>query len=194
MSAPEGSAGVAGVRLAACATDTVEIAALPRGASALTHAAAARGVSLCAFGRIVAANDGFVLSVRPERWLILAPPAAPGAFPGPWEIAVRGCGAAVDLSAALSAFHLSGAAVREMLARGCRLDLDPELFAIGSAAATVVAQVSVTLAALPSGLLLLTPASTARHFREWLATTAKPFGLMPGPGVTVAHLREGRFS
>ena len=42
-----------------------------------------------------------------------------------------------------------------------------------------MAQVSVTLAALPAGVLLLTPASTARHFREWLTAAAAPFALAP---------------
>ena len=39
-----------------------------------------------------------------------------------------------------------------------------------------------------SGLVLLTPASTARHVREWLTATGRPFGLTAGPDVTVAEL------
>ena len=115
-----------GVGLAACATDAVEIAALPGGVSALERAAAARGVSLPARGRIADAGDGLVLSVRPGRWLILASPATPAALAGALQEASLGCGAAVDLSSALVALHVSGRATREMLARGCRLDLDPE--------------------------------------------------------------------
>jgi sarcosine oxidase subunit gamma len=92
------------------------------------------------------------------------------------------------LSSGLAAMHLAGPQVRDVLARACRLDLDPQVFPPGSAAATVMAQVAVILAVLPSGLLLLTPTSTARHLREWLASTAKPFGLVSGADVTVAVL------
>jgi hypothetical protein len=57
-----------------------------------------------------------------------------------------------------------------------------------------MAQVAVILAVLPSGLLLLTPATTARHLREWLASTAKPFGLVPRADVTVAAVCGDKFS
>src|SRR5204863_169827 len=68
------------------------------------------------------------------------------------------------------------------------LDLDRELVRPGRAAATLMAQVAVILARLPAGLVLLAPASTARHVREWLIATGRPFGLTAGPDVTVAEL------
>jgi len=84
--------------------------------------------------------------------------------------------------------YLAGAGARELLTRGCRLDLDRGAFPPGSAAATLIAQVSVILAALDSGFLLLTPATTARHLREWLLASGAPFGLQRTAGVTVAQL------
>jgi sarcosine oxidase subunit gamma len=98
----------------------------------------------------------------------------------------------VDLSSALTALYLSGPAVREGLARGCRLDLHPEAFPPGSAAASHMAQVPVILAALPGAWLLLTPSTTARHFREWLAASARGFGLATSADVTVAHVSRER--
>ncbi len=94
----------------------------------------------------------------------------------------------VELSAGLAAFFLAGASAREVLRRGCRLDLDPGVFAAGCAAATQMAQVAVTLAALPGGLLLVTPASTARHLREWLMHVGRAFGIAAVSDVTVAAL------
>jgi sarcosine oxidase subunit gamma len=88
--------------------------------------------------------------------------------------------------------YLTGPAVPEVLARGCRLDLHPAAFVPGSAAASSMAQVPVTIAALSVGWLLLTPASTARHFSEWLTATAGPFGFAPAAGVTVASLSGER--
>src|SRR4029077_5615429 len=110
------------------------------------------------------------------------------------EAACARVGAAVALSSGLAAWHLAGPRVREVLSRACRLDLDPQVFPAGSAAATLMAQVAVILAVLPSGLLLLTPATTARHLREWLASTAKPFGLVPGADVTVAAVSGDKVS
>jgi sarcosine oxidase subunit gamma len=168
--------------------DIVEIAALHARAHELESIAGARGLDLPALGRLALASDQVALCVRPERWLLIGPPTFPGATAALWQAACARVGAAVDLSSGLTALHLSGPQVRELLSRGCRLDLDPEVFPAGSAAATIMAQVSVILAALPSGLLLLTPATTARHLREWLTSTAKPFGLMPEADVTFAVL------
>jgi len=183
VSAPE-----SGIRLASCAVDIVEIAALHGRARELENIAGARGLELPVLGRVGRATDQLALCVRPARWLLLAPPAHSGATATLWQAAGARVGAAVDLSSGLTAWHLSGPQVRDVLARSCRLDLDPQVFPPGSAAATIMAQVAVILAVLPSGLLLLTPTSTARHLREWLASTAKPFGLVSGADVTVAVL------
>lgn len=104
-------------------------------------------------------------------------PAGAGDPASSWQVACQGVAAVVDLSSALHGFRLSGAAVRDVLARGCRLDLDPNVFPDGAAAATIMAQVPVTLTRRGSTILLLTPSTTARHLREWLVSTARPFGL-----------------
>ena len=101
---------------------------------------------------------------------------------------MRGPGAVVELSSALTSFLLGGPRAREVLSRGCRLHLAPEVFQIGHAAATIMAQVSVVLAAVPAGMLLLTPASTAQHVGEWLAASAAPFGLALQPKVSLNEL------
>jgi heterotetrameric sarcosine oxidase gamma subunit len=126
--------------------------------------------------------------VRPERWLLLSAPATAGAAAAQWQAACAASGAAVDLSSGLAGFFLSGSATREALARGCRLDLDPQLFPPGRAAATIMAQVCATLVALPAGMLLLTPACTARHFHEWLASAAQPFGLKRQADLTLSDI------
>jgi len=173
------------VTLAACAADVLELAAL-RGRASEFREIAAGGVRLAALGRSEWTYPQLTLNVRPERWLLLGPPAA---LPlATWQARCAGPGAAVDLSSALAAFHLAGPAAREVLARGCRLDLDPRAFPSGYAAATIMAQVSTVFAALPSGLLLLTPSSTARHFRDWLAASAKPFGCVEGRDVSLEDL------
>ena len=167
----------AGVRIADCAADIIELAAYRGQAGTLGARAAERGVSLAALGHVGRAASGLVLAVRPERWLLLLAPAKCAAVARSWQQACSDCAAVIEHSAALRAFHITGEATREMLKRGCRLDLDPPGFPSGSAASTIMAQVPVTLAALADGVLLLAPSSMARHLREWLMAAASPFGL-----------------
>jgi heterotetrameric sarcosine oxidase gamma subunit len=174
---PRSDAGrsAGGVKLLRCPLDVVELSAYEGRGDELARLAAAHGASLPPFGRSAVDQGRLTLSVRPGRWLLLTVAAAPGAAAHAWQSLSGGQAAVVDLSSALEAFVLVGTAARTVLTRGCRLDLDPEVFRPGHAAATIMAQVSVILAALPAGVLLLSPASTARHFREWLAAAAAPF-------------------
>jgi len=177
-----------GLTCASLPADVIELAALRERTQVLRALGARRGLSFPEFGRIAMARDTVVLCTRPERWLVLTTPAPAGAALSHWREACAGCAAPVELSSAFTVLYLTGSAVREVLARGCRLDLHPDAFTPGSVAATHMAQVSVTLAALPAGWLLLSPSTTARHLREWLTSTAGPFGLAARTGATVATL------
>jgi heterotetrameric sarcosine oxidase gamma subunit len=168
-----------GLQLETSASDIVEIAALRARAGDVAAIAQGRGVRLPPLGSALVAPDHLALCVRPQRWLILTPPAAAGASAAGWQAACTGLAAVLDLSSGLSALEFSGPEARAVLARSCRIDLDPQAFALGTACATVIAQVSVIIVALASGLLLLTPASTARHFHEWLVSASKPLGFEP---------------
>jgi heterotetrameric sarcosine oxidase gamma subunit len=85
--------------------------------------------------------------------------------------AEEGIAVAVDLSSALTPIQITDSATYARLAGGCRVDLDTDVFKEGHAAATIIAQVQVILARLPNALLVLTPSTTARHFKEWLGAT-----------------------
>lgn len=185
---PAAPGAPAGLTCASLPADIIELAALRDRTHVLRALGARRGLNFPEFGRMARVREMVVLCTRPERWLVLTAPGPPGAAVSLWREAGAGCAAAVDLSSAFASLYLAGPAVREVLARGCRLDLQDEAFASGSVASTHMAQVAVTLAALPAGWLLLTPATTARHFREWLTATAGPFGMASRTGVTVATL------
>jgi sarcosine oxidase, subunit gamma len=176
------------IRLTVLGADIVQVAHLRSGAQELAGIATARGWPLPRCGGATPAARGVALSVRPGRWLLLSAPESPGEGAGSWQAVCARSGVAVDLSSAFAALYVAGPAVREVLARGCRLDLAPEVFRPGCAAATIMAQVGVILAALPEGVLLLTPATTARDFRDWLSLSALPFGLVPQADATVALL------
>jgi heterotetrameric sarcosine oxidase gamma subunit len=139
-------------------------------------------------GHVTCLPGALALSVRPDRWLVIENRRAPGDSARLWQETLADAVQVVDLSGAFSLFYLTGREVRARLARGCRLDLESQGFAPGAAAATVIAQVSVTLAVLPQGILLLTPATTAQHLYEWLGGAAQPFGLRVAGDVTVRTL------
>jgi heterotetrameric sarcosine oxidase gamma subunit len=181
VSAPE-------LALAALPADILEVAAFGGAGPELMRRGAQAGWTLPPLGRVSATPAGLALAVRPERWLIVLAPQQGGASATRWQELLGTSCAVVELSAGLAAFFLAGAPAREVLKRGCRLDLDPGVFAHSCAAATQMAQVAVTLAALPGGLLLLTPASTARHLREWLMHVGRAFGIAAVGDVTVAAL------
>ena len=183
MSAPEG------IALASCPADIVELAPFRGRASEVERLVAERGIPLPGRGGVLARAGRAALSVRPERWLLLEPRASPGASAAAWQ-GLNGNAAVVDQSAALAAFLLAGPALGEMLARGCRLDLATDAFPVGSAAATIMVQVPAILARLRRGMLLLTPATTARHLREWLVATSQPFGLALGVDVGMSELER----
>ncbi|HEX9139645.1 MAG TPA: sarcosine oxidase subunit gamma family protein [Steroidobacteraceae bacterium] len=197
MSAPEqnpATADGARVRFGPCATAIVELAAR-RGRSAAVEAVAARrGLPLPAYGRATFGGGQLAISVRPERWLLLSPPATPGLAGDTWQEACAGNAAVIDLSSGLAVIYLAGADSAEVLIRGCRLDLHPTKFPAGHAAATVIAQVAVTIVQLPAARLLLTPATTARHFAAWLAATGAPFGISQTGAVPFTAISGESFS
>jgi sarcosine oxidase subunit gamma len=173
------------VRLARAALEVSEWIAFDE--EALARHAASAGIALAPRQGALITGAQVTLCVRPGRWLLLEP-SAPGRGSASRATLPDGSGACVDLSSGLAALLLAGEASREVLARGCRLDLDPRVFASGRAAATLMAQVAVTLAALPGGFLLLTPASTARYFEEWLRASARAFSVRAEPALTFQEL------
>lgn len=185
MSGPEADVDAvpeAAVRLNDYRSDVIEIAARPGRIRELEAIAAARGLTLPGFGRVVATGRWLTMSVRPDRWLVLQASTPSGARAAQWHTACAGVATAVDLSSALALVHLSGPRARELLARSCRVDLHESSLPTGRAVATIMAQAAVIIAAVPTGLLVLTPLTTARHFREWLLASAGVCALLPQSG------------
>jgi sarcosine oxidase subunit gamma len=172
----------------------VELAARRGQCEKLAAVGARRELPLPAFGRATVSGGHLAISVRPERWLLMSPPTTPGLAGAAWQQECAGTAAVIDLSSALAVFYLAGADSAEVLARGCRLDLHPTVFPTGCATATTIAQVAVIIVRLPAARLLLTPATTARHFAEWLAVTGAPFGISQAGAVPFAALSGEQFS
>jgi sarcosine oxidase subunit gamma len=100
-----------------------------------------------------------VLWLGPDEWLVLG--AIEADFPA--------AGAAVDVSAARTAFELAGDDAPEVLAQGCSVDLDPAVFTPGRCAQTLLARAQVILHRPDETTFrILVRPSFADYLRAWL--------------------------
>jgi heterotetrameric sarcosine oxidase gamma subunit len=92
---------------------------------------------------------------------------------------VRDVAAIVDQSGGFAILRLSGPKSPVVLAKGCRLDLHPDVFGPGHCARTLIAQVPAILHqtdAQPTYDLLV-PRTLARSFAEFLVRAAQASGI-----------------
>ena len=85
--------------------------------------------------------------------------------------------AITDVSDSLCALSLSGAAVRNVLAKGCSLDLHPSKFGAGKCAQSLLAHAGITLMALSNDtFILICRTSFAPYVHDWLVDAALEYG------------------
>jgi sarcosine oxidase subunit gamma len=119
-----------------------------------------------------------VLCIGPGDWLIVSPQQPASSLREHLEpdLARQGL-ALVDTSDGLATFEVCGAASREMLSKGCGLDLHPRSFAAGACARTRLAQVPVVIECLdaPQRFELTVARSYASYLQAWLVDAAAEF-------------------
>jgi sarcosine oxidase subunit gamma len=113
-----------------------------------------------------------LLWLGPDEWLILAPEGAGPELETALREAIGGePGAVTDVSAQRTTLALSGCASRELLAKGCSIDLHPKVSPMGTCVQTLVAQTGIIIVArdeTASDFLLVVRASFAQYFAAWL--------------------------
>jgi sarcosine oxidase subunit gamma len=139
------------------------------GASA---AAEALGVALPAAATYAENGDTIAIWLGPDEWLVTTRSSTGEEFEARLReaIAPHG-GAAVDVSGQRTTLRLSGSHARDVLAKGCALDLHPKVFGVGSAAQTMLGQAGIVLLALDDGasdFRVLVRSSFARYVVAWL--------------------------
>lgn len=148
------------VRLDATSPATIAIAAVLGGPLPTVACTASR------FGEFE------VLWLGPDEWLVLAPPGWETSLAAALREAIGSCdGAVTDVSAERTALELTGAHVREVLARGCSIDLHPKVKPIGSCVQTLLARTGVVIVVhddSASDFLVLVRASFADYLASWL--------------------------
>jgi len=131
---------------------------------------------------VVAGDQLEALWLGPDEWLIVTPPDGAAGVIGRLKAALadRAC-AVTDVGEARTVICLAGPHARDVLAKGCSLDLHPRVFGPGRCAQTILAKASVILQQVDE-----TPAYevyVARSFAEYLWSWVEDAGLEYGVAV-----------
>ena len=120
-----------------------------------------------------------VLWLAPDEWMLVCAGGSESEVVETLEGAVKDAhSAATDVTDAHTVFRLSGAGARDLLAKGCALDLHPRAFGLGDVVQTLLAKATVILHqtaddtddAVPV-FDIYVPRSFANYLWTWLADT-----------------------
>ena len=128
--------------------------------------------------RVAAMGAVRTLWLGPDEWLVTAPDGAVPELLPRLERALSGPGALVtDLSSSRAAIGIAGSRARDLLAKGCGLDLHPRAFQPGHCAQTLFAGVSVILDQLGAepAYRLFVRRSYACWLAAWIIDAAEEF-------------------
>jgi len=126
----------------------------------------------------VRGNGGSVIWLGPDEWLVVSELAALETQEADLRAAVTPFGgAAVDVSGQRVKLTLRGRHVRDVLAKGCALDLHHSVFRSGSSAQTTLGLAGVVLLAGddPDEFTVLVRQSFANYLADWLVDAAEEF-------------------
>jgi sarcosine oxidase subunit gamma len=125
--------------------------------------------------------DANVIWFGPQEWLVTSTSQAAEALEAQLrEVTTEHGGAAVDVSAQRTTVRLCGAHARDVLAKGCSLDLHPAVFGPGAAAQTMLGLAAVVLIPLDdkgTDYRILVRSSFAGYLADWLIDAAEEFGV-----------------
>ncbi len=149
-------------------------------AGALSEAArTAFGVPLPMTPRIATAGELTFIWAGADRWLVELTSAPAAGIESLLGASLGRFAAICDQSDGRVTLDLQGPKVREVLAKGLPIDLDPACFEVGDAAVTSVSHIGVHLWQIsPRPIYRMSVArSYYESFSRWLAASAAEFGL-----------------
>jgi sarcosine oxidase, subunit gamma len=125
----------------------------------------------------VATGRADILCVGPTDWLLVSPDPDATILSMALDEALEGTDfRATNLSQALSRIEISGPEIRDLLAKGCSLDLHPSLFSPGRAGRTRFAGMPVIVRCIgASAFELIVMRSYSDYFMAWLADAELEF-------------------
>jgi sarcosine oxidase subunit gamma len=125
------------------------------------------------------AGDLTVLWLGPDEWLALTPPGAEAAIIARLRVALAGIHAAItDVSGNHAHLRLTGNHARDVLAKGCSLDLHPRRFQSGQCAQTLILRCGIILHQIDDrpSYDLLPRRSFAEYLWMWLNDAMAEYG------------------
>jgi sarcosine oxidase subunit gamma len=162
-------------------------------AAARPEAAARLGIDLPRVPNSwVPAGAGRAVWLGPDEWLLTSTTEAPQELEARVRAAVLPLGgAAADVSAQRIGVRLTGPRARDVLAKGCSIDLHPRVCHRGISVQTMLGQAGVVLLALSDAgddYLVLVRSSFAGYLADWLLDAALEFwprwASPPGPNTS----------
>jgi sarcosine oxidase, subunit gamma len=128
-----------------------------------------------------ASGNGYeMLWLGPDEWLVRSATAHDASRTAPLEARLRDAfkgvfASVVDIGSGYTVLEITGTRTREVLSRGCPLDLHPKLFAVGQCAQSHYFKASLTL--IPTGgdsFELVIRRSFADYFVKIMLDAAEP--------------------
>jgi len=126
----------------------------------------------------VTAADRTAVWLGPDEWLLITPPDQQGGVEQALHAALTGQHVVVtDVSSGYASIEIGGAGARDLLAKGCTIDLHPRAFGVGRSAQTLLAKASVMI--LQTGEVptfqITVRRSFAMYLWQWLADAAQGY-------------------
>ena len=152
-----------------------------RASDAGARLASVTGSLPVACGEITGDERATTLWLGPEEFLVVAPESAHDSLGGDLVRALVEAlgddpGQVVDLSANRTTFELSGIRARDVLEKGCSLDLHPRAFRTGTALATEIGNIPAMLLKTGEDSFRIFPrASFADFLGRWLLDGMREF-------------------
>jgi sarcosine oxidase, subunit gamma len=116
------------------------------------------------------------LWLGPDEWLVLGPPGAGPEIVAEYHRALEGLRrSVVDVGANRVALEVSGPRAKDVMAKGCGLDLDRRAWTAGSCAQTLLARVPVILHEREETTGVLVRPSYSNYLVDWLLGAAAEF-------------------
>ena len=127
------------------------------------------------------AEEGEVLALwlGPDEWLVVTPADVQTSLSDTLEDALEGTHAAVtDVTGGQTVITLRGSSARDVLAKGCPLDLHRSVFGPGQCAQTIVGKANVTIRCVDESpsFELVVRRSFAEYMALWLYDSALEYG------------------
>jgi sarcosine oxidase subunit gamma len=127
---------------------------------------------------VATAGRNEILWLGPDEWLVVTPMDGQGAMESGLNQALAGQHVSiVDTTDARTVIRIHGAHARDVLMKGCPLDLHPRAFGAGQCAQTVIAKADVLIHQRDDAPTydIYVLCSFARYLWDWLADAAREF-------------------